>query len=146
MKNINFDLYSRQIYTYGEDTMKQILNLKVLIYGLRGLGVESAKNLILSGIKEISLYDNNICNINDLGSNFYIEEADISKNRRDEACLKKLSNLNPYVEVTIIREEDILKAILNYNCIIITEIMKTEDLFKINEICRNNNIGFIYNL
>ena len=144
MKNINFDLYSRQIYTYGEDTMKQILNLKVLIYGLRGLGVESAKNLILSGIKEISIYDNNICNINDLSSNFYIEETDINKNRRDEACLKKLSNLNPYVEVTINREEDILKAILNYNCIIITEIMNTEDLFQINEICRSNSIGFIY--
>ena len=75
--------------------MKQIVNLKFLIYRLRGLGVESAKNLILSGIKEFSIYDDNICSNNDLSSNFYIEEIDINKNRRDEGCLKKLSNLNP---------------------------------------------------
>ena len=60
MNDNNLELYSRQIYTYGEETMKQIMNLKVLIFGLRGLGLESAKNLILSGIQEICIYDDNI--------------------------------------------------------------------------------------
>lgn len=34
------NLYSRQIYTYGLDTMEKITNLKILIVGLRGLGIE----------------------------------------------------------------------------------------------------------
>ena len=144
MNDNNLELYSRQIYTYGEETMKQIMNLKVLIFGLRGLGLESAKNLILSGIQEICIYDDNICRINDLTSNFYIEDKDINRKRRDEACLQKLSNLNPYVKVSINNNKNIFQAILNYNMVIITEIMKTEILFKINETCRKNNIGFIY--
>ena len=144
MDNNKTNLYSREIFTYGKDTVEKIINLKILIYGLRGLGVEIAKNLILSGPKEISIFDDNICIINDLTSNFYLEEKDINKQRRDEACLEKLSALNPYVKVKICKEQNLANAILNYNCIIITEIMKTESLFKINEICRENNIGFIY--
>ena len=49
------NLYSRQIFTYGLDTMSKIINLKILIIGLRGFGIEIAKNLILAGPKEVSI-------------------------------------------------------------------------------------------
>ena len=145
MEKINTNLYSRQIYTYGLDTMEKITNLKILVIGLRGLGVEIAKNLILTGPKEVSIYDKNICKINDLGSNFYINENNVNKTTREEACYKKLCLLNPYVKVTI-NEGQIKKHIKKYNLIIITEIMKLDELYEINENCRNNNIGFIYTL
>ena len=74
INKINSDLYSRQIFTYGIELMKQIFDLKILIVGLRGLGIEIAKNLILTGLNEICITDNNICKINDLGSNFYLTE------------------------------------------------------------------------
>ena len=144
MDEIKNNLYSREIFTYGKESIEKIINLKILIYGLRGLGIEIAKNLILSGPKEISIFDNTICAINDLSSNFYLEEKDINKQRRDEACLEKLSSLNPFVKVSLCKEQNLSKAVLNYDCIVITEIMKTESLFKLNEICRNNRIGFIY--
>ena len=144
MDEIKNNLYSREIFTYGKESIEKIINLKILIYGLRGLGIEIAKNLILSGPKEISIFDNTICTINDLSSNFYLEEKDINKQRRDEACLEKLSSLNPFVKVSLCKEQNLSKAVLNYDCIVITEIMKTESLFKLNEICRNNRIGFIY--
>lgn len=145
MKKFDENLYSRQIFTYGIDTMDKIINLKILIIGLRGLGIEIAKNIILAGPKEISISDKNICQINDLGSNFYINENDINKKTREESCINKLKSLNPYVIVKIhqdIYNEDIKK----YNLIIITEMMKLEDLFYINSICRKNNINFIYTL
>ena len=41
---------------------------------------------------------------------------------------------------------DILTQIKNYNLIIITELTNIEKLYKINENCSNNNIGFIYTL
>ena len=144
MEEINTNLYSRQIYTYGMDTMKKIINLKIIVFGLRGLGVEICKNLILVGPKELTIYDKTICKISDLGSNFYINESDVNKNPRDFACYKKLSELNPYVKLKICESKNIYDKINEYNFVIITEIMKTKELYNINDICRKNNIGFIY--
>jgi ubiquitin-activating enzyme E1 len=57
-KNAAFmDLYSRQIGAYGLETMSKLINLKILIIGLRGLGVETAKNLILAGPGAVTLHD-----------------------------------------------------------------------------------------
>jgi len=39
------------------ETMTKLIKLKVLIVGLRGLGVETAKNLILAGPKTVTLFD-----------------------------------------------------------------------------------------
>ena len=142
MQKIDTNLYSRQIKTYGIEMMKKLQNLKILIIGLRGLGIEVTKNLILTGPKEVKIYDSNECTINDLGSNFYLSEKDIGK-RRDISCLKKLSELNPYVIVNIC-ENNFIEHIKDFNAIIITEIMNKEKLFKINDECHNNNIAFIY--
>lgn len=96
--NIDEDLYSRQIICLGIETMKKISQLKILIIGLRGLGIEIAKNIIVSGPKSVTIFDPNKIEINDLGSNFYLLEKDIGK-RRDESCLYKLKKLNKYVQV-----------------------------------------------
>jgi ubiquitin-activating enzyme E1 len=48
MDQYDKNLYSRQIFTYGLDTMNKIIKLKILIVGLRGLGLEICKNLILA--------------------------------------------------------------------------------------------------
>ena len=45
MKKIDENLYSRQIFTYGKETMDKIVNLRILIMGLGGLGIETAKNI-----------------------------------------------------------------------------------------------------
>ena len=43
---IDTNLYSRQIGTFGIETMGKLIQLKVLIIGLRGAGIEIAKNVI----------------------------------------------------------------------------------------------------
>ncbi len=103
MKTIDTNLYSRQITTFGIDTMTKIQFLRVLIVGLRGLGIEIAKNIVLSGIKELKISDENISLINDLGSNFFLSEKDIG-NPRDLSCLSKLRELNSYVSVDVFKE------------------------------------------
>ena len=146
-ENLDLNLYSRQIGTIGIDTMKKLVNLKILIIGLRGLGIEIAKNIILAGPNQVSIFDPEIVKINDLGSNFYLSENDVeNKKRRDEACIKKLSELNPYVKCDIMEGMDIISQIKNFNVIVITEITGIEKLNKLNEECRKNNIGFIYAL
>ena len=128
MKKYDENFYSRQIFTYGTDTMDKIMDLNICVIGLRGLGIEITKNIILAGPKEVSISDKNICQINDLGSNFYINEKDINKKTREEACINKLKSLNPYVSVNVLK--DIYnKEIKRFNLIIITEVMKIEDLY-----------------
>lgn len=141
--NIDFDLYSRQLSIYGLETMKHICELKILIIGLRGLGIEIAKNIILSGPKSLTLLDKGLCDINDMGSNFFITYNDLGKNR-DIVCIKKLSELNEYVELSIFEGDNILNKLDIFNVVIITEIMDKNYLFELDKICREKKIGFIY--
>jgi len=142
MSDFDTNLYSRQIRTFGIDTMLKLKNLKVLIVGMRGLGIEIAKNIVLSGVKEVKILDTNKTIINDLGNNFFLSEENIGK-QRDISSLSKLRELNPYVNVDIL-QDDLEQKINDFDVIVITEIMKTEKLFSINENCHNKNVVFIY--
>jgi hypothetical protein len=50
---IDESLYSRQLYVLGKDAMTKMSKSNVLIIGLKGLGVEIAKNVILAGYSYI---------------------------------------------------------------------------------------------
>ena len=145
MDKIDTNLYSRQISTYGMDIMIKINNIKVIILGLRGLGVEISKNIILTGVNEISIFDDNICTISDISSNFYISEKDVNIKRRDEACIDSLRGLNPDVNISKFESFEILKQnIKNYDILVITEIYDIQMVMELNDLCRENNKKFIY--
>ena len=151
---VDDDLYSRAIIAYGLETMKKLSQLKVFIYGLRGLGIEIAKNIILNGCEEVSIYDPNLVKINDLCSNFYLTEKDVGKKRRDEACIQQLSELNPYIKISTLdieQKSDINEYIKlfcdkvkNFNVIVITELQTMYFIAQIDTFCRQNNIKLIY--
>ena len=153
-KGVDTDLYSRQIGTFGMETMGKLIHLKVLIVGMRGLGAEVAKNIILSGPQSVTIYDPVIVQINDLSSNFYLSEEDVGKRFRDEASIQKLSELNPYVTVSTLRFEytnNLLdfsslfcEKVLNFNVVVFTELQPVNFLIQINNTCRQNKIKFIY--
>lgn len=44
-------------YVLGHDAMHRMGTTSVLIAGMRGLGVEIAKNVILSGVKSVTVQD-----------------------------------------------------------------------------------------
>ena len=153
---LNIDLYSRQLGIIDIDTMKKFRKMKFLIIGLRGLGIEILKNLILEGPHIVDIYDPNYINITDLNSNFFLSEDNINE-IRDEIIVEKIKDLNPNVESKIIKQniknEDknyenelsfILSNISNYNMIIISEFICRNTLIKINKECKKLNIGFIY--
>jgi ubiquitin-activating enzyme E1 len=122
--------------------MDKIVNMRILIVGLKGLGIETAKNIILAGLKEVSISDKKICTINDLGSNFYLNENDVKKNSLENSCIKKLKELNPYVNVNIYNGSS-TNDMQKYNTIIITEMMKLKELYNIDFFCRKNKKNFI---
>jgi molybdopterin/thiamine biosynthesis adenylyltransferase len=65
---------------------------------MNSLGLEIAKNIILSGVKTITLVDYQKIQKSDLASNFYANEDCIGKNRAI-AVQQKLAQLNCYVKV-----------------------------------------------
>ena len=103
--NIDTQLYSRQLCVYDINTMIKLSKMKILILGMRGLGLEVAKNLILSGPQEVIIYDPNKVEKNDLNSNFYLNENMIeNSSRRDKSVINNLKELNPYVICNILEE------------------------------------------
>ena len=52
----------------GHDAMKRMQSSNVLVSGLRGLGVEIAKNVILGGVKSVTLHDQGQAEWRDLSS------------------------------------------------------------------------------
>jgi len=82
--------------------MGKLVKMKVLIVGLRGLGVETAKNLILAGPNSVTLYDPQTVAWGDLSSNFYCREEHVGKVSRARASFEKLQELNPYVNVQVV--------------------------------------------
>jgi ubiquitin-like 1-activating enzyme E1 A len=51
-----------------------------LIVGLKGLGAEITKNLILAGVKSLTMMDSENAEPEDLQHQFLIAESDIGKN------------------------------------------------------------------
>lgn len=95
---IDEGLYSRQLYVLGHEAMKRMAASNVLIVGLDGLGVEIAKNLILAGVKSVTVYDPEPVQVQDLSSQFFLREDDLGKSRAD-ATVSRLAELNAYVFV-----------------------------------------------
>lgn len=150
---IDTNLYSRQIGTFGIETMGKLIKMQVVIVGLKGLGVEVAKNLILAGPKSVSLYDPSLTEMRDLGSNFYTEEAHVGKVSRADACLGKLQELNPYVKVDVLKDEAALHAAIDSGDVHV--VCQTLSLFMIDGAakfynqhdmdakCRAKGVGYI---
>jgi ubiquitin-activating enzyme E1 len=98
-------LYSRQIGTYGEETMKNIKKLRIRIKNLTAAGCEIVKNLCLSGVKKISIEDSSAVDEVYLGRNYMVSFESIGM-RKDEASLSGFRELNPLVEVSLYDKDD----------------------------------------
>jgi ubiquitin-activating enzyme E1 len=140
-QTIDEGLYSRQLYAIGKDAMHNMSKSKVFISGMSGLGVEIAKCVILSGVNTVNINDSNDVTNKDLSSNYYLTGE---KGNRADAVAKQLSQLNPYVRVTVSREAILCETLLSqYGVVVICDAdLNTAKL--INKMCRKHSIKFIY--
>lgn len=138
---IDEGLYSRQLYVLGHDAMRRMANSDILVSGVGGLGVEIAKNIILGGVKSVTLHDNKQCIIGDLSSQYYLTENDIGKNRAEASC-KHLSELNNYVRTRTYTGELTVEFIKQFRVVVLTEanVMEQE---RIAAITHENDIKLI---
>lgn len=100
---IDEDLYSRQLYVLGHEAQRRMASSSVLLVGVDGVGVEIAKNLILAGLKSVTLYDPVPAATADLAAQFYLTPDHVaSRTGRAAASLPLLESLNPYVSVSLL--------------------------------------------
>lgn len=92
------DRWSRYIGVLGIDAVRKQTKASVVLFGLSAVGLEIAKNLVLSGLKRLDIFDWKKLDQQDLSTNFYAEQSQLGANRAT-AVLNKLKQLNPYVQI-----------------------------------------------
>ncbi|CAJ2652614.1 unnamed protein product [Trifolium pratense] len=142
-QEIDEDLHSRQLAVYGRETMRRLFASSVLVSGMRGLGAEIAKNLILAGVKSVTLHDEGNVELWDLSSNFVFSENDIGKNRA-AASVSKLQELNNAVLVLSLTTKLTKEQLSNFQAVVFTEI-SLEKAVEFNDYCHSHQppIAFI---
>ncbi|CAG8578525.1 9383_t:CDS:10 [Funneliformis mosseae] len=140
-QTIDEGLYSRQLYVLGHDAMKKMGSSNVLIVGLKGLGVEIAKNVVLAGVKSVTLHDPEPVRISDLSTQFFLREDDVGKPRASITA-PRLSELNQYVPISILEGELTSDKIRNFQVVVLTETPLKKQL-EINDFTHANGIHFI---
>jgi ubiquitin-activating enzyme E1 len=142
----------RQKAAFGHDTIARLKDLNVLIVGLGGVGVETAKNLILSNVGGVVLFDGRICREVDRGSNFYVTSEHVGEVTLAQASLRELRSLNPFCRVDVLECEKIEDEVLNgvvlgcgkpFTAIVVTMMLPKQQLFHLNTVARENGIAFI---
>ncbi|CAN9512024.1 unnamed protein product [Ophioblennius macclurei] len=138
---IDEGFYSRQLYVLGHEAMHRMGSASVLIAGMKGLGVEIAKDVILSGVKCVTVQDQGQATWSDLSSQFFLKESHIGQNRA-LSSVQQLAALNPHVQVSAHTgplDEDL---ILQFQVVVLTD-SSLDDQKRFGELCHSRGIKLI---
>jgi len=136
-------LYDRQIRLWGLDAQRRLRGARVLLIGVGGLGAEVAKNIVLAGIKSITLLDHVKVSQEDFCCQFFVRRDDLGQNRA-ESSLSNIQQLNPMVEVSADIEDVTSKSddfFTSFDIVCATCCSRSQ-LLRINGVCRENGIKF----
>ena len=115
--------YSRQIIlkNIGILGQKKILNSKVLIIGMGGLGCPVAEFLIRSGVGYLGIVDHDLVGLSNIHRQTLYDEKDLGK-LKVKAAKKKLANINSKTKIDIynfkLDKKKFTKIIKNYDYIV----------------------------
>ncbi len=141
---IDEGLYSRQLYVLGHEAMRRMGASNVLIAGLKGLGVEIAKNIALAGVKSLTLWDPQETQIADLSSQFFLHEEDVGKPRA-AVTAPRVAELNAYTPVSVLEEASITANLptLDKFQVVVLANQDIESQLAIGEYCHSKGIYFV---
>lgn len=151
-EKVDVELYDRQIRLWGMSTQKLILKSNVLVVNLNGLGTEIMKNLLLSGIGNITVLDDHDIDVDDVNTyynQFFIYKSNLEKLggrvKRLDIAEANMRDMNPRCNLTTLTTDTnkklLDKSFLNkFDLVIITEILDNDFLCQINDITRELNL------
>uniref|UniRef100_A0A663FHH5 SUMO-activating enzyme subunit 1 n=1 Tax=Aquila chrysaetos chrysaetos TaxID=223781 RepID=A0A663FHH5_AQUCH len=135
--------YDRQIRLWGLEAQKRLRASRVLLVGMKGLGAEVAKNLILAGVKGLTMLDHQQVSQEDTRAQFLIPVGSLGRNRA-EASLERMQNLNPMVDVKADPESVESKPeefFTQFDAVCLT-CCSRDVMVKIDQICHKNGVKF----
>jgi len=141
---IDESLYSRQLYVLGHEAMKRMGASNVLIVGLKGLGVEIAKNIALAGVKSLTLHDPAPVAVEDLSAQFFLHPDDVGK-PRDATTAPRVAELNAYTPVHILESANLVENLSQfdkYQVVVLTNTPLNVQL-AIGDYCHSKGIYFV---
>ena len=115
--------YSRQIIlkNIGVLGQKEILNSRVLVIGMGGLGCPVAEFLTRSGIGSIGIVDHDLVSLSNIHRQTLYDEKDLGKSKVNVAQ-KKLENINSKTKIDIFNfkldKKKFRKIIKNYDYVV----------------------------
>lgn len=136
-------LYDRQIRLWGVQAQEKIRSANILLIGMKGLGAEIAKNLVLAGVGTLTILDGENVTDDDLGTQFFVSQEQVGVNRA-KAAQPEIQKLNPRVNLFV--DSDIIFTKLpeyfySFDITIATGL-PVDALASINTSCRNYNRKF----
>lgn len=140
---IDEDLHSRQLAVYGRETMRRLFASNILVSGMQGLGAEIAKNLILAGVKSVTLHDEGTVELWDLSSSFIFTEDDLGKNRA-LASIQKMQELNNSVLISTLTTDLTTDQLSQFQAVVFTDLSLSKAI-EFDNYCHTHNppIAFI---
>ena len=138
--------YSRHILLkkIDVDGQQKLLNAKIMIIGLGGLGSSSAMYLAASGVGTLFISDIDIVELSNLQRQIIYTTSDIGKNKVDSAY-KKLISINPTIKIVPLKNlsyEQLLQHIINVDIVVDgTDNFKSK--FLINKYCHTGKTVLI---
>lgn len=134
------NLYSRQEITYGAETMRKLVKLKVLVVGVTGVGVEVAKNVVLAGPARLGLCDFRASKAADRQWNFFLTEEKVAKQvSRAESVARELADMNSNVKIDVIKADSFEEAgakVSDFDVTVVCELFSFELMNKLNAAVR----------
>lgn len=124
-------------------TFYRLRAARILLCGLNGFGAEIAKNIILAGVKSITLIDHQNVSEADFCSQFLAPQDSVGTNRA-EASLLRAQALNPMVEITVDTaklDDKPDEYFRNFDVVVVTEATRKLQI-RIDNACRLMGIKF----
>tara|TARA_Y100000591_G_C21756291_1_gene657561 strand:+ start:487 stop:1242 length:756 start_codon:yes stop_codon:yes gene_type:complete len=147
LSNAEIDRFSRQIILkkIGSIGQKKIINSRVLIVGMGGLGCPVAEFLVRAGVGCLSIIDSDNIDLSNIHRQSLYDIKDLKK-PKVKIAKKKLNNINPKTKIYSynlrLNAKNINNIIKNFDFIVDgTDNFKTK--FLLNDFCLKNKKVFV---
>lgn len=160
--DVETERLDRQQAALGGESFARIKDLNVLVLGCAGVGVETSKNLILTNVGSLTLWDPTLTTAADLGTNFYLTLDHVQgKVSRAQGSLDQLKSLNPFCKVhclndtvdatspEILSNPNVAGTGKPFSVVLVTSLSilplgsASLNLYQLNDYCRSNGIAFV---
>ncbi len=92
--------FARTSLLIGEDNLNKLINSKVIVFGVGGVGSYVVESLVRSGIGNISIVDFDVVDITNINRQIIALHSTIGK-KKVEVMKERILDINPNINVTI---------------------------------------------